>query len=157
MKLNIGKTLLAGLALGFLGIVGPQPVMAESDSRLSYTYIRTVSGDPLVRVLEPTVVVDRPVMVERVVDRPVMVERVVERPVMVERVVERPVMVERVVEKPQIIEKVVEKPVIVERTVERPVVIERRVERPLVIEDTIIDDRPLVHLGILGLFHCDLF
>ena len=147
MKLNIGKTLLAGLALGFLGIVGPQPVMAESDSRLSYTYIRTVSGDPLVRVLEPTVVVDRPVMVERVVDRPVMVERVVERPV----------MVERVVEKPQIIEKVVEKPVIVERTVERPVVIERRVERPLVIEDTIIDDRPLVHLGILGLFHCDLF
>lgn len=83
------------------------------------------------------------------VERPMTIERVVESPAVIERVVERPAMVERVVERPATVERVVERPVFVEKTVEKPVIIEKEITRPIRIEDRVLDD----HLLKLDLFH----
>ncbi|MBX9687984.1 MAG: hypothetical protein K2X27_14860 [Candidatus Obscuribacterales bacterium] len=147
MKANFQKGFLA-LAASGMAMIFPQLALADtfyvSESHLSesaqtgpgvteYRYSRRITEVParistlrtVERIVDDPVIVEKPVIVERVVDRPVYRDRIVEKPVYIERQVE--------IEKPV----VVEKPVLIEKRVE--------IEKPVVIYKK---PKHLLHLGL---------
>lgn len=79
------------------------------------------------------IVVEKPVVIDRIVDRPVPVhvEKIVNRPYPVDRIVEKPVTIVKSVQVPVPVDRIVEKPVQVTKYVDRPYPVERIVEKPV--------------------------
>jgi len=94
MKNKVALTVVAGVALALSGVIQPQAAKADFDD------MSILTEDS---IIDPSYVVERPVMTERVVESPAVIERVIEKPVVTERIIEKPVVVEQQ-SKPVVIE-----------------------------------------------------